>query len=433
MGLLSRTEALAVAVASAALAHVVPWAVARARRALRARAPPAGKVLEQPLNPRFAKAVTAVRGKLTMKANQYRQALDRGEGEALPFDRVVECNIGNPQALGQKPVTFVRQVLSLLDYPQVRVREHVPENVPVSLSLSLSAARSTTPLPPPQLVRDPSLAAKAAGLFPADAIARAKTLLEKIPGGTGAYSESQGALYVRQAVAKFIGERDGIAPGAPESVDPDDVFLTDGASEAVKLALQVCLRTPDDCILLPIPQYPLYSGSINLFGGHLEGYYLEEDGGEWALHPDEVRRAARAARAKGLSPTALVVINPGNPTGNTLSKRNLVDVVRVCAEEKLVLLADEVCRVDDGAATPSGMKLRPKSSLLRCTRRTSTSRRSRSSRSARSRSSSGSRARRSSSSRSTRSRRASSASAAAAAGTSSASASPPRRRWRSTA
>ena len=75
------------------------------------------------------------------------------------------------------------------------------------------------------------------------------------------------------------------------------MFLTDGASEAVKLALQVCLRTPDDCILLPIPQYPLYSGSINLFGGHLEGYYLEEDGGEWALHPDEVRRG-RARRAR---------------------------------------------------------------------------------------------------------------------------------------
>ena len=113
---LSRTEALAVAAASAALAHLVPWAVARARRALRSRAAPPGKVLEQPLNPRFAKAVTAVRGKLTMKANEYRRALDRGEGAALPFDRVVECNIGNPQALGQKPVTFVRQVLALLDY-----------------------------------------------------------------------------------------------------------------------------------------------------------------------------------------------------------------------------------------------------------------------------------------------------------------------------
>ena len=63
--------------------------VAAHEEAARLRARPAGKVLEQPLNPRFAKAVTAVRGKLTMKANQYRQALDRGEGKALPFDRVV--------------------------------------------------------------------------------------------------------------------------------------------------------------------------------------------------------------------------------------------------------------------------------------------------------------------------------------------------------
>ena len=66
-------------------------------------------------------------------------------------------------------------------------------------------------------MRDPSRGeGRARAASPADAIARAKTLLEKIPGGTGAYSESQGALYVRQAVAKFIGERDGIAPGAPE-------------------------------------------------------------------------------------------------------------------------------------------------------------------------------------------------------------------------
>ena len=151
-------------------------------------------------------------------------------------------------------MTFVREVLALIDHPE--------------------------------LVRDPALAKKTAALFPADAIARAKTLLEKIPGGTGAYSESQGSLHVRNAIAKFIAERDGLASAA--DVDVEDIFLTDGASEAVKLALQVCLRDSDDCILLPIPQYPLYSGSINLFGGELEGYYLEEDGGEWALNPDEV-------------------------------------------------------------------------------------------------------------------------------------------------
>ena len=94
---LSRREAVTLALASAALAHLVPWAFGRARRLLRARRRPKGKVLDEGLNPRFEKAVTAVRGKLTLKANTYRQALARGEGKDLPFDRVVECNIGNPQ------------------------------------------------------------------------------------------------------------------------------------------------------------------------------------------------------------------------------------------------------------------------------------------------------------------------------------------------
>ena len=96
----------------------------------------------------------------------------------------------------------------------------------------------------------------------------------------------------------------------------------------------MCLRRPR-LHLLPIPQYPLYSGSINLFGGHLEGYYLEEDGDE-ALHPT---RSAARRRRQGAQPDRAVVINPGTRRANA-SKRNLVDVVRVCAEEKLVLLAD---------------------------------------------------------------------------------------------
>ena len=242
-----------------------------------------------------------MRGKLTLKANDYRKRLDRGEGKDLPFERVVECNIGNPQALGQKPITFVRQVLALMDYPEL-----------------LADGKDLK------------------GLFAGDAVERAKMLLTKIPGGTGAYSESQGALYVREAVARFIEQRDGY------KCDPADLYLTDGASEAVKLALQVCIRDETDCILLPIPQYPLYSGSINLYDGSFEGYYLDEDGGSWALSQAELRASISKARLRGKCPRALVVINPGNPTGNTLSEANMREIAQVCREERLVLFADEV-------------------------------------------------------------------------------------------
>ena len=164
-----------------------------------------------------------------------------------------------------------------------------------------------------------------------------------MPGGLGAYSESQGALYVREAVARFIAERDGFPASASE------VYLTDGASEAVKLCLQVCLRGPDDAILVPIPQYPLYAGSINLFEGSLVGYYLDEDAG-WALRAAEVERALTAARAAGKEVRALVVINPGNPTGNTLSVADQREIVALCAREHIVLLADEVYQANVWAA-----------------------------------------------------------------------------------
>jgi len=290
----SLSRALVVALSAGSL---LAYALRR-RRCARVR--PAGKALAVGgISGRFANAVTAVRGKLTLKANAYREQLAAGKGAGLPFTKVVECNIGNPQALGQRPLTFVRQVLSLLDYPP--------------------------------LVDHPD----ARALFPEDVRQRARELLAGIPGGVGAYSESQGALYVRQACARFIAARDGHA------ADPADIFLTDGASEAVKMCLQVCLRHAHDAILVPIPQYPLYSGSINLFGGQLCGYFLDEEHG-WALTASEVQRALDDARAGGKCVRALVVINPGNPTGNTLALSDQQAIVELCARENIVLLADEV-------------------------------------------------------------------------------------------
>jgi aspartate/methionine/tyrosine aminotransferase len=133
-------------------------------------------------------------------------------GEKMPFKKVIYCNIGNPQSLEQKPITFHRQVLSLVDYPELLANK-----------TALSA-------------------------FPDDAVARAKAYLAGIPGGTGAYSESQGVAVVRQEVANFITERDGFA------ASPGDVFLTDGASPAVQMLIRSLIRHDKDTIMIPIPQ-----------------------------------------------------------------------------------------------------------------------------------------------------------------------------------
>lgn len=121
----------------------------------------------------------------------------------------------------------------------------------------------------------------------------------------------------------------------------EDIFLTDGASPAVHYCMKCFLRDKRDAILTPIPQYPLYSATISLYGGTLLPYYLDEATG-WALDSSHLIDIVRSARADGKNVRALVVINPGNPTGQCLSRQNQEEVVRMCCEEQIILIADEV-------------------------------------------------------------------------------------------
>ncbi|XP_057535687.1 alanine aminotransferase 2-like [Amaranthus tricolor] len=109
------------------------------------------------------------------------------------------------------------------------------------------------------------------------------------------------------------------------------------------MMMQLLLRLEQDGILCPIPQYPLYSASIALHGGtlHLQvPYYLDEATG-WGLEISELKNQLETARSKGITVRALVVINPGNPTGQGLAEKNQQQIVEFCKKEGLVLLADE--------------------------------------------------------------------------------------------
>jgi len=141
---------------------------------------------------------------------------------------------------------------------------------------------------------------------------------------------------VRQQVADFITARDGMPASKA------DIFLTDGASKGVGFLLSLVLRTGQpDGVLVPIPQYPLYSASLALQQAAMLGYELDESNG-WALDMGSLDRQVQQAKANGVTPRALVVINPGNPTGNSLPLENMQDCVRFCSEHGLVLMADEV-------------------------------------------------------------------------------------------
>jgi len=87
----------------------------------------------------------------------------------------------------------------------------------------------------------------------------------------GAYTgNSKGFMFIRKLIQQYIEKRDKV-----ES-DPEQIYLTNGASEGVRIALTLLIRDSNDGILIPIPQYPLYSALITLYGGTQIPYYLNE-------------------------------------------------------------------------------------------------------------------------------------------------------------
>jgi len=260
------------------------------------------------INQKVVGAEYAVRGQIVIKAEEYKRRLKDGD-TSLPFDEVVSCNIGNPQELQQRPISFFRQVLALCTYPA--------------------------------LLEDPNITS----MFNQDAIDRAREYLEIVPGGSGAYSHSMGVYGIREKVSRFIEKRDGYPS------DPERIFLTDGASSAVQMCLQLSIRGPQDGIMVPIPQYPLYSASIAMHGGTQVDYFLDESK-RWGTDMKELERAYQGAKSKGTDVRGLVVINPGNPTGQCLEEAIMRDIVSFCEEYNVTLFADEVYQTNIYSSTP---------------------------------------------------------------------------------
>ncbi|KAE8160163.1 pyridoxal phosphate-dependent transferase [Aspergillus tamarii] len=252
------------------------------------------------INPHVKEAKYAVRGELAVKAEEYRVKLANGD-KSLPFDSVIFANIGNPQQLDQKPITFFRQVLSLLENPQLL-------NNTEALRTSFG--------------------------YEQDVVDRAKKLLADVQS-VGAYSHSQGAPVIRQSVAQFIEKRDGFP------ANPQDLFCCAGASSGVSTILNVICNGPQAGVLVPIPQYPLYTATLALLNAQCVPYLLEEQKA-WGTDVTAIRNSLAQARSAGTDVRSIVVINPGNPTGASLSADDIKNVLDLAAEEKLVVIADEV-------------------------------------------------------------------------------------------
>eukprot|EP00532_Pseudo-nitzschia_australis_P005090 CAMPEP_0168183356 /NCGR_PEP_ID=MMETSP0139_2-20121125/12494_1 /TAXON_ID=44445 /ORGANISM="Pseudo-nitzschia australis, Strain 10249 10 AB" /LENGTH=623 /DNA_ID=CAMNT_0008104569 /DNA_START=295 /DNA_END=2166 /DNA_ORIENTATION=- len=234
----------------------------------------------------------AVRGEVVMKADQL----------ASQGKEILYTNIGNPHQVGQSPITYYRQVLALCDLPAECGVDH------------------------PNVY----------DMFPVDVVERAREYREIIgPSGTGAYSHSQGILGLRKHIAEYIQKRDGYKSF------PGNIFLTNGASTAISMVLQGLLASNRDAVMIPIPQYPIYSALISKLGGRQVGYELDEDL-NWAVSREELERKLEKAKSKGLEVKALAMINPGNPSGNVMTHCDIQTLTEFCNAHGIVLLADEV-------------------------------------------------------------------------------------------
>jgi len=152
-------------------------------------------------------------------------------------------------------------------------------------------------------------------------------MIRNLPNSAG-YSDSKGIFAARKAVMHET-QKQGIV-----GVTLDDIYLGNGASELITMATNALLDNGDE-LLLPMPDYPLWTAATSLSGG-TPVHYLCDEANNWMPNLDDIR-AKITSRTKGI-----VVINPNNPTGVMYSDALLKSIVEIAREHGLVILADEV-------------------------------------------------------------------------------------------
>ena len=142
------------------------------------------------------------------------------------------------------------------------------------------------------------------------------------------YSDSRGLFSARKAIMQYCQLK------KIPNVGIDDIFTGNGVSELITMSMQALLDSGDE-ILVPSPDYPLWTASITLAGGTAEHYRCDEQS-DWFPDLDDIR-AKVTPRTKGI-----VVINPNNPTGALYPKELLEGIVQIARENNLILFADEI-------------------------------------------------------------------------------------------
>ncbi|WP_028998098.1 pyridoxal phosphate-dependent aminotransferase [Azohydromonas australica] len=163
------------------------------------------------------------------------------------------------------------------------------------------------------------------GFDPPDEIVQ--DMIRNLPATAG-YTDSKGLFAPRKAVVHYTQEKN------ISGVTVDDVYLGNGASELIVMALNALLDTGDE-ILVPAPDYPLWTAAVSLSGGRPVHYVCDEQA-DWTPDLDDIRRKI-TPNTRGI-----VVINPNNPTGALYPPELLREIVEIARQHQLIIFADEI-------------------------------------------------------------------------------------------
>ncbi|NMG03801.1 pyridoxal phosphate-dependent aminotransferase [Azoarcus taiwanensis] len=142
------------------------------------------------------------------------------------------------------------------------------------------------------------------------------------------YSDSKGLFAARKAVMHYTQQKNIAGVGI------EDIYLGNGASELIVMAMQALLNNGDE-VLVPAPDYPLWTAAVSLGGGYPRHYICDEQSG-WLPDLDDIRRKI------GPSTRAIVIINPNNPTGALYPDSFLKELVEIARQNQLIVFADEI-------------------------------------------------------------------------------------------
>ena len=163
------------------------------------------------------------------------------------------------------------------------------------------------------------------GLEPPDEIVQ--DMIRNLPHAAG-YTDSKGLFAPRKSIVHYTQEKH--IPG----VTVDDVYLGNGASELIVMSLNALLDDGDE-VLVPAPDYPLWTAAVSLSGGR-PVHYMCDESADWCPDIADIRDKVTSATK------AIVVINPNNPTGALYPRELLLEIIELARQHQLIVMADEI-------------------------------------------------------------------------------------------